>query len=914
MKKTQLGLAVAAALPMFSSVQAIAADSSAEAIEKIQVTGSRIKRADMETASPVTLIGADDIKAMGATSIDSVLQKMTATGGAMTNPGINNGSGGNARIDLRGLGAQRTLVLVNGRRMINSGTGAASTVDLNTIPVSMIKSVEVLKDGASAVYGTDAVAGVVNIILKDNFEGLDMNLNTAMSGEGDAEESSFDITVGGSFDRGNVVIGLQYTDRGEASQADREFSKCPIAEAGGELNCNGGSVYAQGGHIWQDGVIGDVNKKGESVDEDGNPITSGLALNDSGLSGMGGLHPFTDADRYNFAPDSYLYTPMERLNLTGIANYELTDDTRLFTEFTYSKRWSQQQMAPQPIWFGFKYDEAMGDSLLSQTYNSKVDRDGDGIADRDADGEYITETANYAYGDQIFYGRRMSDTGPRFFEQSVDTVRAVIGAEGFVGDYAWDVSANFGRNDSVDKLSNLHNVGSLTDSIMFTNDEGQVEGTFNPLDQAAWTSEDFRKNIYTEVNNGGSQLFILSASVSGEMFEMPAGYSAFAAGVERRQEKAWYTPDSLTAQGLANDPAVEPTSGGFDVNEAYVEFALPLLADVPFAEMVDLSAAIRAFDYSTFGSDETWKLGLTWKVNEELMLRSVVSTAFRAPTVDELYSGNSPSFEQVEFPGAQDQAEVTVGGNQELMPEEADTLTAGLVYEPSWFEGFSMTLDYYDIEIENAITEVDNQYIVDTCLEDADKNSGLALCQSANVTIDSTGRIIFNNQLQNIGSEQTSGYDLNLKYTFEAAGLNWRTSLDTTFLDEYIVQATEEPVDYAGLITSGTGGYAEIKSNFTLNVSGDNWDMQYQARYIAGMDSFSCLEKDDCYAPTTPSVTYHDLSGSYIVNDAVTLTGGVNNLFDKQPPYYSGNNDSNTDPYTYDVLGRRFFAGVNVKF
>ncbi|MCG7544406.1 TonB-dependent receptor [Pseudoalteromonas sp. MM17-2] len=914
MKKTQLGLAVAAALPMFSSVQAIAADSSAEAIEKIQVTGSRIKRADMETASPVTLIGADDIKAMGATSIDSVLQKMTATGGAMTNPGINNGSGGNARIDLRGLGAQRTLVLVNGRRMINSGTGAASTVDLNTIPVSMIKSVEVLKDGASAVYGTDAVAGVVNIILKDNFEGLDMNLNTAMSGEGDAEESSFDITVGGSFDRGNVVIGLQYTDRGEASQADREFSECPIAEAGGELNCNGGSVYAQGGHIWQDGVIGDVNKKGESVDEDGNPITSGLALNDSGLSGMGGLHPFTDADRYNFAPDSYLYTPMERLNLTGIANYELTDDTRLFTEFTYSKRWSQQQMAPQPIWFGFKYDEAMGDSLLGQTYNSKVDRDGDGIADRDADGEYITETANYAYGDQIFYGRRMSDTGPRFFEQSVDTVRAVIGAEGFVGDYAWDVSANFGRNDSVDKLSNLHNVGSLTDSIMFTNDEGQVEGTFNPLDQAAWTSEDFRKNIYTEVNNGGSQLFILSASVSGEMFEMPAGYSAFAAGVERRQEKAWYTPDSLTAQGLANDPAVEPTSGGFDVNEAYVEFALPLLADVPFAEMVDLSAAIRAFDYSTFGSDETWKLGLTWKVNEELMLRSVVSTAFRAPTVDELYSGNSPSFEQVEFPGAQDQAEVTVGGNQDLMPEEADTLTAGLVYEPSWFEGFSMTLDYYDIEIENAITEVDNQYIVDTCLEDADKNSGLALCQSANVTIDSTGRIIFNNQLQNIGSEQTSGYDLNLKYTFEAAGLNWRTSLDTTFLDEYIVQATEEPVDYAGLITSGTGGYAEIKSNFTLNVSGDNWDMQYQARYIAGMDSFSCLEKDDCYAPTTPSVTYHDLSGSYIVNDAVTLTGGVNNLFDKQPPYYTGNNDSNTDPYTYDVLGRRFFAGVNVKF
>lgn len=906
MKKSILGLAVVSAIPMFST-SVIAADEAAQSIEKIQVTGSRIKRSDMENASPVTLIGADDIKAMGATSIDSVLQKMTATGGAMTNPGVNNGSGGNARIDLRGLGANRTLVLVNGRRMIASGTGAASTVDLNTIPVSMIKSVEVLKDGASAVYGTDAVAGVVNIILKDDFEGLDMNVNSAITGEGDATETSFDFTVGTSFDKGNIVVGMQYTDRGEASQADRDFSKCPIAEGANGLNCNGGSVYSEGGHIWQDSTT-------KALDADGEEVSVGLAQGDNGLSGLGGLHPFTDADRFNFAPSSYLYTPMERLNLTGLATYEISDETRVFTEFTYTKRWSQQQMAPQPVWFGFKYDKSMGDSLLDQTYTSKVDADGDGYADKDADGKYLTQTANYKYGDDIFYGRRMSDTGARYFEQSVDTVRAVIGADGYAGDYFWDVSANFGRNDSVDKLSNLHNMGAIGDSIMYTNDENEVVGSFNPLDQGAWTSEDFRRNVYTEVNNGGSQLFILAASVSGEMFELPAGYAAFAAGVERRQEKAWFTPDSLTAQGLANDPMVEPTAGGFDVNEAYVEFALPLLADAPLAQNVELSAAIRAFDYSTFGSDETWKLGLTWKVDDELMLRSVVSTAFRAPTVSELYSGNSPSFEQVEFPGAQDQAEVTVGGNNQLTPEEADTLTAGIVYEPQWFEGFSMTLDYYDIEIENAIATVDNQYIVDQCLV-ATGNKGSALCSSSNVKLDSTGRITFNNQLQNIGSEKTSGVDLNLSYTFEAAGLNWKAGLDTTYLDEYVVEVTGDPVDYAGVITSGTGGYAEFKSNLTINVAGDDWDAQYQARYIAGMDSYSCIGKEDsCYAPTTPTVIYHDVSGSYLVNDTVSLTAGINNLFDKQPPYYTGNNDSNTDPYTYDVLGRRFFAGVNVKF
>ena len=251
MKKSILGLAVVSAIPMFSSMQVLAAEDAADSIEKIQVTGSRIKRTDMETSSPVTLIGADDIKAMGASSIDGVLQKMTAASGAMTNPAVNNGSGGNARVDLRGLGAQRTLVLVNGRRMINSGTGAASTVDLNTIPVSMIKQVEVLKDGASAVYGTDAVAGVVNIILKDDFEGLDMNLNGAITGEGDADETSFDITMGSSFDRGNVVIGLQYTDRGEASQADRDFSDCPIEEDydNGSFYC-GGSSYTPFGYVW----------------------------------------------------------------------------------------------------------------------------------------------------------------------------------------------------------------------------------------------------------------------------------------------------------------------------------------------------------------------------------------------------------------------------------------------------------------------------------------------------------------------------------------------------------------------------------------------------------------------------------------------------------------------------------------
>ncbi|AIY65485.1 TonB-dependent receptor [Pseudoalteromonas piratica] len=862
MNKTKLGLAIATALPLFSTTNVMAAESSADAVERIEVTGSRIKRADMETASPVTVIGAEEIRASGATSIDSILQDMTAAGGAMVNPGINNGSGGNASMNLRGLGAQRTLVLVNGRRMINSGTGAASTVDLNTIPVSMIQRVEVLKDGASAVYGTDAVAGVVNIILKKDFEGLDMNAQTGMSGEGDAEESSVDFTVGTSFDKGNIVLGVQYMDRGEASQADRDFSSCPVSERTNdsgaiELYC-GGSSYTPYGHIWS----GDESLQG-------NPDNT--------------WNDFGDEDKYNYSADSYLFTPMKRLNLTGLATYELSDDTMLFAESMYSKRWSEQQMAPQPVWFDFTYQDWMGDSLIEHGVN---------------------------YGDEISYGRRMSDTGTRDFSQVVDTVRVVIGAEGVLSnDWSWDAALNFGRNDSVDRLTNLHNMGSIQEDIEL--------GNFNPLDQTSWQYDNMQGYLYTEQNTGGSQMLMFSGSLAGELLELPAGYLGFAAGVEHRSEKAWYIPDSLTAQGLANDPKVEPTEGRYDVNEAFVELAIPVLADKAFAENLELSAAIRAFDYSTFGSDATWKLGFTWKVNSDIMFRGVASTAFRAPTVDELYGGKSPSFNQVSHPVGQDQAEVTVGGNAALTPEEADTLTVGFVYEPSWLDGASMTVDYYDISIENSIATVDNQYIVDNCIDAAGNpiNTETALCKSADISMDNSGRISFNNQLQNIGAETAQGIDLNLAYSFDAFGLDWRTALDTTYLIETTVTLTDETVDYVGLITSGSGGYADIKSNLSLSVKGDSWDANYKARYISGMDSYSCLDNPaKCYAPSTGSVVYHDIGGAYHVSETVKVSAGINNLFDKQPPYYSGNNDSNTDPYTYDVLGRYFYAGVNVKF
>jgi iron complex outermembrane receptor protein len=879
-KSVRFALIGGATAAAFTVPTVFAADEDGAKVERISVTGSRIKRADMETASPVSTIDAQAILASGATSIDGILQSMTAAGGAMTNPGINNGSGGNARVNLRGLGSDRTLVLVNGRRMIASGTGAASSVDLNTIPVSMIQRIEVLKDGASAIYGSDAISGVVNVILKRDFEGLEVNVQTGVSGEGDGDETNLDVTIGSNSDRGNVVANIQYTNRGEASQADRDFSNCPLAETGANgarTTFCAGSAYSQGGHIW-----------GDSAE----------------LSGRGNsYHPWVGSgdnnDRFNYSKDSYLSTPMERLNMTFAGSYELSDSIRFFSEAMYTKRWSTQQMAPQPIW-----------NNDSWVYNPISGPGVDGVP-----GWMTDELLPFIpAGEALDYGRRMVESGTRDFSQVVDTVRLVVGLEGELDNgWSWDASYNKGKNDAVDTLANLHNIGSINTAVL--------AAEFDPFLQSSWIGESVSPYIYTEVNSGGSEMDIFAASLSGEIAELPAGYLGFAAGVEHREEAAHFTPDSLTAQGLANDPRVEPTAGSFTVNEAFFELAVPLLSDLPFAEQVDLSAAMRYFDYSTFGDDSTWKLGLTWRMNDEIMFRGGRSTAFRAPTVSELFGGKSPSFEQVQHPSStQEQAEVTVGGNPLLTPEEADIMTVGVVLEPSFVEGLSLTVDYYDIDIENAISSVDNSYVANQCLDATGQliNSGTALCQASNIAIDGTGRITFDNGLQNLGGQATSGYDINVAYVFEGLGLNWRAGLDTSILTKFEESDQDgDVIDFKGFITAGAGAYAELKSNLNLTASADDWGLTYELRYIDGMTSFlgKCTDNpSSCYAPTVDSIMYHDLSGYYDLTNNVTLSAGVNNLLDETPPYYTGSNDSNTDPYTYDVMGRYFFVRASMKF
>ena len=816
MKKSTLGLAVIAAIPMFSSVQVLAADEAAQSIEKIQVTGSRINRTDMESASPITVIGDDFIAKSGFTSVADILSTQPSAAGISLGASSNNGSGGSATVNLRGMGSQRTLVLLNGRRMVSSGTGADSSVDLNTIPVAMIKSIEILKDGASAVYGSDAIAGVVNIITKKDFEGSELNVEGSRTTKGDGNNYGVSLLHGMNIADGNLVVGAQYSNRGEVIQSDRRFVE------------PGESSFIP------EGTLGGRTYQGNGV--------------------------FADrTTSYDFTTSSYAQTPNELYSLFTSFDKELDSDTTFNVDLMYTRRESNQQLAPQPASID------LSTSSLDSTYTDSY---------RDAD------TGDLA--DSLEYRRRMVDAGPRIYEQETDTYRVSVALQGLLdNDASWDVSATYGRNDSKDKVENSINASRVEESI-YANQALWFSG--DSLDRSLLTSND---SIYTESNEGGNEQFILSAGYSA-VTESDIGY---AIGIENRFESGYYTPDLITQAGESTAAQQDPTEGDYSVQSVYFETSMPVF------ETVTLEGAARYDNYSTFGGETTWKLGATWNVTDEFMVRSVLATGFRAPNVAELFGGNSGSYDYLADPwGNEQDAQILVNytSDNDLQAEESRSFTFGMVWEVA--DGLSSTLDYWKFDITNAITRLDVQNEMNNCFAgDAESCSSVNITQAGDLSNLSSA-------LTNVGSQKTSGVDWNISYTAD----NYRINLDTT----YLIKFEEDDINYTGTIDGNIGGYSKIKSNLSVNYDiTDSLNVLYNARFLRGMDG-------DYYGEnfSTDNVIYHDISMSYNLNDALRLTGGMNNIFDKEPEEVLGGNDMGTVPEVYDVIGSRVFASVNYKF
>ena len=823
----KMALFVSAASSLVISSQANAAEAEVS-VERIEVTGSRINRTDVETASPVTVISSEFIAQSGYSSVEEILSAQPTAAGMNLGATTNNGSGGSATVNLRGMGAQRTLVLLNGRRMVSSGTGADSAVDLNTIPVAMIKNIEILKDGASAVYGSDAIAGVVNIITKKDFVGTELTVDGSQTDKGDGTSKGISILHGLELGEGNLVLGLQYSDRGAIIQSDRDFVE------------PGQSSFIPGGSI------------------------GGLVPNEDGS--------FKKRDTsYDYTDDSYAQTPNELLSFFTAFNTELDGETELSVDFMYTRRESNQQMAPQPATLDLETSQI--DSTYLDSIQDAYDELNSEIADPDD---------HYVIDDTINYRRRMTDAGPRIYEQETDTYRASIGLQGYLeNDAVWDISATYGRNDAKDRVQNSIHAGNMETSI-YNNQDVWLNG--KTIDNSFLISEGV---IYTENNEGGNEQFTLAAGYSG-VTESDIGY---AVGFETRHESGYYTPDQVTQDGESTAAQQDATDGNYSVQSVYGEVS------VPVTDQLTVEAATRYDEYSTFGGEMTWKLGATYRFSDSFMVRSVAATGFRAPNVSELYGGDSGSYDYLSDPWGNEldaQIKVNYTSDANLQPEESESFTFGAVWEVA--DGLSTIIDYWKFDITNAISRVDVQKELNACFDGVQIS-----CDAINVTIDGDLSEM-TSQLANIGSQKTSGVDWNVSYTHDL----FKVVLDTTYLIEF----EEDDTDYTGTIDGNIGGYSEIKAN--LSVQGyltEDLSVLYSAQFIQGMDG-------EYYGDqfSTDNVIYHNVSASYHINDQWAVNGGVKNAFDTEPEAVLGGNDMGTVPSIYDVVGRTMFISTSYSF
>lgn len=957
-KAVRLAMVFGASSAAAISAPSFAADEAVEEVERIEVTGSRIKRADMEGANPVQVISRDDLIATGITNVGDILQQIPSVAGAATNTAINNGGSGAVRVSLRGLGSERTLVLLNGRRHVSSGTGADSSVDLAAIPTAIIKRVEVLKDGASAIYGSDAIGGVVNIITRDDFEGFEANASYDIgTEESDGDRKSFDFTIGFAGDKGNAVINAYYTEQGAQWSGDRSWSEFEddLDVETGELNKGGSSAPPWGRYNGIDGANGCSSFT--------HGAGSGPGQSDpSDFSNPNGYDCWDwDKDTYNYAPANYHLTPQEKYGIFASGSYEINDYVRVFTELSFNRRTSDTKLAPLPLaplaFFGWTDATYSKDNYYNQQFGPK-----------DVNGNSV---------DIADWRRRMVETGGRDTRFRVETVRTLIGIDGeFDNGWGYEVAYIFGRNDSSTARAggvNFEKVNEAVGPSFLDAASGQVVcgtvdapiadcvslNTFGIPGTDTAVSQEMMDFITFEAHDfGGNEQQIISASVFGEAFELPAGSVGVAFGLEHREEKGEDFPDALIALGITSGSTRTATQGSYEVDEAFIEANVPLLSDMPFAETLEVDLAVRYSDYNTFGDTTNHKIGVRWVPMEGLMVRGTSSSAFRAPSTSDLFAGasdNSPTVvdpcstnpssfciaDGVPAGGFQpigDQLSSTLGGNVDVQPEEADILTVGVVYSPSFVDNLSFTLDYWDIEIENAISTIGEQLILDKCSQSGQ------YCDKITRYGADAGSLYGNssdidNRTTNVGGVNSSGYDFNVKYTTDLEIGSLSVNLDTTFYDEYdIIQADGSIIENAGRFerASGDGNFPEWKTNVNVTLTNDDWSANWTMRYIGTVDetfaNVDAADVGDVHSSFKTTAVYingeldsydvdreideqiiHDARFSYYFEN-VTATVGLSNVFDEEPPYAATGFNDNTDPRTYNTTGRHAYVSVGVKF
>ena len=946
---------------MLASASAWAQDAAPAGteMETIIVTGSRLVRTDLAAPSPLTVVGAEAIALSGSVTVENTLNEFPQLAAGNTSNVNNGGGSGVLTSNLRGLGATRTLVLVNGRRFIPANSDGS--VDLASIPDALIERVDIITGGASAVYGSDAIAGAVNFVLKDNFEGLETSYNYGQTFKGDGESHKVDVTFGSNFggDRGNVVISATYTKRNEVMQSARSFSRVPLDTFGDEL-VPGGSGSIPGTRV----PLNDA-QRASLVGVDLTPSGACSAITGIRFGENGAVLPYCQPqDAYNYAADNYLLRPMERTQISGLAKYDLTDNIQAYAEVFFVNTTNAFQQAPDsftPLTPG-----APSSTLLLPNYATSAALP-PALRQFFVNNAHIFDPDNDGTAEVVGAGRRADELGQRYYEYERTSFSLTGGLRGDFevagSQWNWDAFYQYQRNRTNTRIEGQISQTRLSLGLDAIEDDNgnivcrtQVLGCV-PVNIFGLGSISAEAGTFLTPTRAHSDLFerqVAGASISGAPFELPAGPVAMAFGVEYRKDKYNFRPSALDLGNEYGPVSQKPMGGSYDLKEVFGEIRIPLLDSLPFADTLAIEAAARYGDYSSIGSVFTWKVGGEYAPVEWIRVRSAYNSAIRAPTLNELYStisrgfasgtdpcdrSQSPSAAQKQLCVAQGvpaseidnftQATlgytVESGGNPNLKEEKSKTFTIGAVISPPMLPRFNFTIDYFSVKVDDAITSINGNQTLGDCFRTLDQNS--ETCRAI-VRLPSGQLDYVSTSLKNIGKLKVEGLDVQADYRFDLPdavsiggdGATLSLSAVGSWLFERSTQilAGQEPLDCAGTMGGGCTGVGvfaipdfKLLLGATYNSGPVTWRLQ--GRMIAGLK----LHKD-ARSPVTKTADqwYFDTSAAVDITKGLQLFGGIDNLFNNKPPIMGTAlaGDANTDPSLYDVLGRRFFVGARARF
>ena len=927
--RSALGLAAVASA--MSTGLAFGQEETSEALEEVIVTGSLIKRVDgFESASPVVVSTAAEISASGISKVEDFLNSLPQLS-AGQNSYVSNGASGTATLDLRGMGSSRTLVLINGRRM-GGGGAYGESADTNQIPTAMLERVEVLTGGASTVYGADAVAGVVNFVMRKDFDGVELNIGTSgfmhdndnsyvaglmdakgfdypKGGDGvDGQADTIDLVMGSSFadGKGQATAYVTWRKGSELRQGARDYSSCA-------LNSTGTSCGGSGNAIVPNFYISQRNAAG-TLDWD----TYEYWTLDSGSNFVP-----SDGNIYNYAPINHFMRPDEKWSFGTMMDLQLNDSTELYAEIMATDYNTKAQIAESGTFFAEEYYIDYDSALLNDSQRTA-----------------LTDTWGLASGDDfaVYIGKRNVEGGPRASVMTNASFRIVLGARGEV--QGWDYDVNYQKN-------------SVDSSVTYIND------FFAPNISAALQAATYDvftyQGVTSEQASGLTGTAMLRADLSTEIFyaqmSRDTGFSlpttdsniSVAMGVENRKMSYDRDSDTVFEEGqlLGQGGATKSIAGSFSVTDVFLEAAIPVI------ENLDMELGFRSSDYSTSGNHNTYKVGATYSPSEMVTLRTGYNRTIRSPNITTMFApqnqglwagsdpcaGDAPTYTAaqcaltgvtaaqygniVASPASQYNA--LYGGNTELDPETADTISFGIVANP--VEDLTLSVDWWSVALEDAIGSVAASTSIKECAE----NGNTALCSLINrgnagtLWLGTSGYVTSTST--NLGEVNFAGVDVAATYGMALGGgdlslkLMGSKSLEKEVLVLPGVETTRYDCNGIANDDQCTGPNMDWRHTLTANYSKDDWTVGAAWRYFGKVD-YKGTADTLAAAGALDAVNYIDLNGSYTLNENVSFSAGARNLLDKETPMVGGGlNPDNANSYgNYDVLGRYIYADVTISF